>query len=156
MRAATLNQLGRRLSGLARDLTHVHADKAATPGELAILDDLLVNGRSAVRDITDRTGFAQSHVSASLAKLTERGQVKWEKNPKDARSRWADLTQKERAQLEAAAATRVEDALAAAPSADVVVVVQNHREYDIDAIARASKRFLDTKGKVTAQGAQRL
>ncbi|HHU40167.1 MAG TPA: winged helix-turn-helix transcriptional regulator [Propionibacterium sp.] len=112
MRAATLNQLGRRLSGLARDLTHVHADKAATPGELAILDDLLVNGRSAVRDITDRTGFAQSHVSASLAKLTERGQVKWEKNPKDARSRWADLTQKERAQLEAAAATRVEDALA--------------------------------------------
>ena len=51
---------------------------------------------------------------------------------------------------------RVEDALAAAPQADIVVVVQNHREYDIDAIARASKRFLDTKGKVTVDGAQRL
>ena len=51
---------------------------------------------------------------------------------------------------------RVDDALRAAPDADVVVVVQNHREYDIDAIARASKRFLDTKGKVTAEGAQRL
>ncbi len=112
MRAATLHQLGRRLSGLAGDLTHAHADAATTPGEFAILDDLLLNGRSAVRDITDRTGFAQSHVSASLAKLVERGQVKWEKNPKDARSRWADLTQKERAQLEEAAATRVEDALA--------------------------------------------
>ncbi|MGO1440913.1 MAG: UDP binding domain-containing protein, partial [Brevibacterium yomogidense] len=52
--------------------------------------------------------------------------------------------------------SRVDDALTAAPDADVVVVVQNHREYDIDAIARVSKRFLDTKGKVTADGAQRL
>ena len=111
MRAATLHQLGRRLSGLAGDLTHAHSDKATTPGELAILDDLLLHGRSAVRDITGRTGFAQSHVSASLAKLVERGQVTWEKNPKDARSRWADLTKGERAVLEAAAATRVEDAL---------------------------------------------
>ncbi|HLS33585.1 MAG TPA: UDP binding domain-containing protein, partial [Brevibacterium sp.] len=51
---------------------------------------------------------------------------------------------------------RVDDALAAASAADVVVVVQNHREYDIDALARASQRFLDTKGKVTADGAQRL
>ncbi|SMY13186.1 nucleotide sugar dehydrogenase [Brevibacterium jeotgali] len=51
---------------------------------------------------------------------------------------------------------RADDALRAAPDADVVVVVQNHREYDIDALARVSKRFLDTKGKVTADGAQRL
>lgn len=51
---------------------------------------------------------------------------------------------------------RVGDALAAAPEADIVVVVQNHREYDIDAIARASTRFLDTKGRVTVEGAQRL
>ena len=51
---------------------------------------------------------------------------------------------------------RADDALRAAPDADVVVVVQNHREYDIDAIARVSKRFFDTKGKVTADGAQRL
>ena len=51
---------------------------------------------------------------------------------------------------------RVEDALAAAPEADIVVVVQNHRGYDIDAIAGVSQRFLDTKGKVTVDGAQRL
>ena len=112
MRAATLHHLGRRLSGLAGGMTHAQVAKGTTPGEMAILDDLLINGRSAVRDITERTGFAQSHVSASLAKLTERGQVKWEKNPKDARSRWADLAPKERARLEEAAATRVEDALA--------------------------------------------
>lgn len=112
MRAATLHQLGRRLSGLAGDLTHADAEKGTTPGELAILDDLLLNGRSAVREITDRTGFAQSHVSSTLAKLTERGAITWEKNPRDARSRWADLAPRERARLEQAAATRVEDALA--------------------------------------------
>lgn len=112
MRAATLHQLGRRLSGIAGDLTHAEGHQGATPGELAILDDLLLHPRSAVRDITGRTGFAQSHVSASLARLVERGQVKWEKNPADARSRWADLTRKERLRLEAGAASRVEDALA--------------------------------------------
>lgn len=112
MRAVTLHQLGRRLSAIAEDVTHGEVDAATTPGELAILDDLLLHGRSAVRDITGRTGFAQSHVSASLARLAERGAVRWEKNPKDARSRWADLTSKERARLEAAASSRVEDALA--------------------------------------------
>lgn len=112
MRAVTLHQLGRRLSAIAEEVTHGDVDAATTPGELAILDDLLLHGRSAVRDITGRTGFAQSHVSASLARLAERGAVRWEKNPTDARSRWADLTGKERARLEAAASSRVEDALA--------------------------------------------
>lgn len=112
MRAATLHLLGRRLSGIAGDLTHADADGSTTPGELAVLDDLLAHPRSSVRDITERTGFAQSHVSASLAKLVDRGQVRWEKNPKDARSRWADLTPKERERLEAGAASRVEEALA--------------------------------------------
>lgn len=38
----------------------------------------------------------------------------------------------------------------------IVVLVQNHREYDVDAIARASARTLDTRG-VTAPGlAERL
>lgn len=137
MRAATLHQLGRRLSGLAADLTHANADEGATPGELAILDDLLVNGRSTVRDITGRTGFAQSHVSASLAKLADRGQVKWEKNPKDARSRWADLTQKERSQLADAAETRVEDALAAQ-------LGRSDAEKLVKLLARAAK-LLDVK-----------
>ncbi|MDO5534619.1 MAG: MarR family winged helix-turn-helix transcriptional regulator [Propionibacteriaceae bacterium] len=113
MRAATLHQLGRRLSGIAGTMTHPDAGKGTPLGELAILDDLLLYGRSAVRDITQRTGFAQSHVSSTLAKLAEEGEVRWEKNPKDARSRWADLTPKARTRLEAGAATRVEDALAA-------------------------------------------
>ena len=112
MKAATLHRLGRRLSGIALELTHADADAATTHGERAILDDQLENPRSAVRDITGRTGFAQSHVSASLGRLVDRGQVRWEMNPKDARSRWADLTAAERRRLEAGAAAQVEDTLA--------------------------------------------
>lgn len=112
MKAATLHQLGRRLSGLAEGMMHAERTASVTAGEMAILDDLLVHGRSTVRDITARTGFAQSHVSASLARLAEASQVEWEKNPKDARSRWADLAPDERAVLQAGAATRVEDVLA--------------------------------------------
>lgn len=40
----------------------------------------------------------------------------------------------------------VDDALQAASSADVVVLLQNHKEYDADSIASASKKFLDCKG----------
>lgn len=51
---------------------------------------------------------------------------------------------------------RVEDLDAAIAGADLVIMVQDHTEYDIDALAKASKRFFDTKGKVTTPGAHRL
>ena len=51
---------------------------------------------------------------------------------------------------------RVEDLDAAIAGADLVIMVQDHAEYDIDALAKASKRFFDTKGKVTTPGAHRL
>jgi len=41
---------------------------------------------------------------------------------------------------------RVADLEAAIAEAAIVVVVQNHREYDVNAIARASVRMLDTRG----------
>lgn len=41
---------------------------------------------------------------------------------------------------------RVTDLGAAIADAAVVILVQNHREYDVDAIARASERILDTRG----------
>ena len=51
---------------------------------------------------------------------------------------------------------RVEDLDVAIASADLVLLVQNHTDYDIDALAKASKRFFDTKGKVMTEGAHRL
>ena len=46
-------------------------------------------------------------------------------------------------------ATRVEDAAAGVGAADLTVLVQNHREYDVDALAAASVLFFDTRGKAS-------
>jgi nucleotide sugar dehydrogenase len=46
-------------------------------------------------------------------------------------------------------AERVEDPVAAVGQADLTILVQDHREYDVDALAAASRLFFDTRGKVT-------
>ncbi|WP_109472750.1 nucleotide sugar dehydrogenase [Ornithinimicrobium cavernae] len=51
-------------------------------------------------------------------------------------------------------ATRVEDATTAVAEADLTVLVQNHREYDVDTLAAAANRFFDTRGK--AAGGERV
>ncbi len=48
-------------------------------------------------------------------------------------------------------ATRAEDLDASVRDADLVVLVQNHREYDVPALAAAARRFFDTRG-VAAEG----
>lgn len=45
--------------------------------------------------------------------------------------------------------TRVEDPAAAAAEADLTILVQNHREYDVQALAGAARRFFDTRGVAT-------
>ncbi len=47
------------------------------------------------------------------------------------------------------AATRVEDPAAAVSDADLTILVQNHKEYDVDALAGAARRFFDTRGVVS-------
>ncbi len=44
--------------------------------------------------------------------------------------------------------TRVEDPMAAVAEADLTIMVQNHREYDVQALADAAGRFFDTRGVV--------
>lgn len=51
---------------------------------------------------------------------------------------------------------RVEDLLAAAADADIVVLLQDHRSYDLDAIAAAAPLFFDTRGVSRAPGVVRL
>ena len=43
-------------------------------------------------------------------------------------------------------ATRVEDAAAGVAEADLVILVQNHKEYDVDALAANAQCFFDTRG----------
>lgn len=50
-----------------------------------IMGDIFEHPGSAVGEITARTGFPQSHVSASVAKLREGGVVETETDPRDRR-----------------------------------------------------------------------
>ncbi|MPZ94505.1 MAG: nucleotide sugar dehydrogenase [Propionibacteriales bacterium] len=50
-------------------------------------------------------------------------------------------------------ATRVDDLEAGVAEADLVILVQNHREYDADALAGLAKRFFDTRGVTATDGA---
>ena len=54
------------------------------------------------------------------------------------------------------AVTRTDDLEGAAAAADLVILVQHHREYDADHLARIAKRFFDTRGVTTGREAHRL
>ena len=55
------------------------------------------------------------------------------------------------------AATSVVDLESAVADADVVVLLQRHRGYDVDGLAARARRFLDTRGAVTpSERAERL
>ncbi len=48
------------------------------------------------------------------------------------------------------AASRVEDAAAGVAQADLTILVQNHRDYDVDALAAEAHAFFDTRGVAAA------
>ncbi|MEU7908289.1 nucleotide sugar dehydrogenase [Actinoplanes sp. NPDC049118] len=51
---------------------------------------------------------------------------------------------------------QVDDLEGAVVSADLVILVQSHREYDADQLAAKAKRFFDTRGVTTTDDAHRL
>ncbi|MGA5302939.1 nucleotide sugar dehydrogenase [Nucisporomicrobium flavum] len=51
---------------------------------------------------------------------------------------------------------RTDDLEGAAAAADLVILVQHHREYDADHLAGIAKRFFDTRGVTTSREAHRL
>ncbi|QUQ69693.1 MarR family winged helix-turn-helix transcriptional regulator [Kutzneria sp. CA-103260] len=85
MDGVRLHRLGKRLIDLARQVTTDAGDTELTPGEVAVLEDVLKHPGSAVTEIQARTGFAQSHVSASVARLRERGLITAAPDPADRR-----------------------------------------------------------------------
>jgi nucleotide sugar dehydrogenase len=54
------------------------------------------------------------------------------------------------------AVTATDDLEGAAAAADLVILVQHHREYDANHLARIAKRFFDTRGATTGPEAHRL
>ena len=90
-----LYQLGRRLAEIA--LAGMGAGELdLAPGEFLVLQDLFLNGRSAIRDIAARTGLAQSRVSTSVRSFTERGWAVTSADPADGRKTLVDLTEQVR------------------------------------------------------------
>ena len=51
---------------------------------------------------------------------------------------------------------RVADLEQAVAEADLVILVQNHTAYDVEALAARSKQFFDTRGVTTSEGVHRL
>jgi DNA-binding MarR family transcriptional regulator len=80
-----LHRLGRRLIELSRAATADSGDQALTPAESAIVEDVIRNPGTSVTGISQRTGFVQSHVSVSVARLRERGLVETATDPADGR-----------------------------------------------------------------------
>ncbi|EWM14548.1 MarR family winged helix-turn-helix transcriptional regulator [Kutzneria sp. 744] len=85
MDGVRLHRLGKRLIDLARQVTTDSGDTALTPGEVAVIEDVFKHPGSVVTEIQARTGFAQSHVSASVSRLREQGLLVSEPDPADRR-----------------------------------------------------------------------
>lgn len=105
-----LYQLGRRLAELA--LTDMGADELGlSTGEFLVLQDLFLNGRSAVGEIARRTGLAQSRVSTGVRGFIERGWASSDSDPADGRRTLVDLTPEVRAAGQARRAERADRTL---------------------------------------------
>lgn len=85
MDAHELHRLGRCLLALSRAAIGQAGDLTLVPGQEAVLEELLRHPDSTVSEIRDRTGFTQSHVSASVAKLRAHGLLDSSPDPRDGR-----------------------------------------------------------------------
>ena len=85
MNVAGLRRLGRQLIELSKTAAGPTKGPALTPGEEAVFEDVLRHPGSSVGEIQARTGFVQSHVSASVARMRERGLMETGQDPDDGR-----------------------------------------------------------------------
>ena len=51
---------------------------------------------------------------------------------------------------------RVDDHLAAAETADLTVLLQNHASYDLEALATQARRVFDTRGSMDGPTVERM
>lgn len=70
MNVGQMHQLGKRLTQLA---TGALGETSLILGDTVVLEEVLENPGISIKAIHERTGLSQSHVSASVARLRERG-----------------------------------------------------------------------------------
>jgi DNA-binding MarR family transcriptional regulator len=84
--ALELFLLGRKLMKIGQEAIPARAGFHQLPASVrSVLIDVFEHPNSPVGEISARTGFPQSHVSASVARLRERGAVVTTTDPKDRR-----------------------------------------------------------------------
>ncbi|AEW98791.1 MarR family transcriptional regulator [Streptantibioticus cattleyicolor] len=106
--------LGKRLTELGREVMDGAGPVTLTPGEIAVVADVLRHPGSSVREIGARTGFAQSHVSNSVARLRERGLLETARDSADGRRTLVRPTARARRAVRARADRPADEVIAAA------------------------------------------
>jgi DNA-binding MarR family transcriptional regulator len=111
---AELHRLGKRLIDLSRDATTSAGGAGLTAAEVAVLEYALTNPGCTVTELRDRTGFTQSHVSTSVARLRDRGLVQTAADPDDGRLTRVRLAPVARRAIQRRAARPADTAIRAA------------------------------------------
>ena len=114
MDGVRMHRLGKRLIDLSREVTVSAGDASLTPAEVAVIEDVLKHPDSAVSEIRVRTGFAQSHVSESVARLKERGLIETPPDPVDRRRTRVRLSELARQAVLARAGRSADEVIARA------------------------------------------
>jgi DNA-binding MarR family transcriptional regulator len=92
MDSGQMHRLGKRLIELSAVVTGATGDSKLTLGEAAVLEEVVEHPGIPINRIHERTGFSQSHVSASVVQLKERGLVQTVGQPPDKGSAWRSHT----------------------------------------------------------------
>jgi DNA-binding MarR family transcriptional regulator len=139
-----MNRLGRRLVDLSREVTTTSGRTTLKSADTAVLEDLLAHPDSAVNEVAARTGFAQSHVSVTIARLRDVGYVTTVVDPFDRR----------RSRVRLAAATRRAILRRASHPADAVVtaalVDESRSRRAIELLEELADLMLDGESAVGA------
>lgn len=109
MNAVELYLLGRKLTKLAEA---AFPSSDLQPSVRTVLVDVSQHPGSSIGEIVRRTGFPQSHVSASVARLRERGVVRCMADTHDARRTLVDLAPGVRERFATRAAIAIDGVLA--------------------------------------------
>jgi DNA-binding MarR family transcriptional regulator len=73
MNYGQVHRLGKCLIELSGVVAGAPGDNLLALGEAAVLEDAMEHPGTSIREVHQRSGFTQSHVSASVARLKERG-----------------------------------------------------------------------------------
>jgi DNA-binding MarR family transcriptional regulator len=111
MRAAELHRLARTLREIALEATGNTGEDHVNAGELAVMEDIARHPRSTVRDITVRTGLAQSLVSRIIHAAAAEGALTVQRDESDRRKVRVDLTARTREAILERASGTVSDAI---------------------------------------------